>query len=87
LQKIEISGKSVDDALVSYVQENGGIIATIDAKLKTRIKKSGGSVLSVSNDKIVLEPSKLFFWLNKICIVFEYHGIKINWLGHDSFSL
>ena len=54
-----ISGKSVDDALVSYVKENGGIVATIDAELKTRIKKNGGSVLSVASDKIVLEPSKL----------------------------
>ncbi|HVZ62255.1 MAG TPA: hypothetical protein VG896_01050 [Candidatus Nitrosotalea sp.] len=54
-----MSGKSVDDALVSYVKENGGIVATIDAELKTRIKKSGGSVLSVASDKIVLEPSKL----------------------------
>ncbi|HET7337268.1 MAG TPA: hypothetical protein VFJ23_05190 [Candidatus Nitrosotalea sp.] len=56
---VAISGRSVDDALVSYVQENGGIVATIDAELKTRIKKSGGSVLSVASDKIVLEPSKL----------------------------
>ncbi|SMH72177.1 PIN domain-containing protein [Candidatus Nitrosotalea okcheonensis] len=45
--------------MVSYVKENGGIVATIDAKLKTRIKENGGSVLSVSSDKIVLEPSKL----------------------------
>jgi rRNA-processing protein FCF1 len=42
-----------------YVKNNGGIIATIDAELKNRIKNNGGSVLSVSNDKIVLEPSKL----------------------------
>jgi len=41
------------------VKENGGIIATIDAELKNRIKKIGGSILSVSNDKIVLETSKL----------------------------
>lgn len=52
-------GKSVDDALVSYVEKNGGIVATIDIELKARIKKIGGSVLSISNDKIVLEPSKL----------------------------
>ncbi len=57
--KISISGKSVDDALVLYVEKNGGIVATIDAKLKARIKQSGGSVLSVSNDKIILEPGKL----------------------------
>ena len=34
-------------------------MATIDEELKSRIKKNGGSILSVSNDKIVLEPSKL----------------------------
>ncbi len=56
---ITISGKTVDDALVSYVKENGGIVATIDSVLKSRIKQSGGSVLSISSDKIVLEPSKL----------------------------
>jgi rRNA-processing protein FCF1 len=54
-----ISGKSVDDALVSYVKEHGGIVATIDAELKMRIKKNGGSILSISSDRIVLEPSKL----------------------------
>jgi hypothetical protein len=41
------------------VEKNGGIVATIDAELKMRIKNSGGSILSVSNDKIVLESSKL----------------------------
>ena len=59
LKKINISGKSVDDALVSYVKDHGGIIATLDTELKMRIKANGGSVLSVSNDKIVLEPSNL----------------------------
>ena len=44
---------------MSYVKQNGGIVATIDAELKSRIKQNGGSVLSVSSDKIVLEPSKL----------------------------
>jgi rRNA-processing protein FCF1 len=45
--------------LISYVKENGGIVATIDSELKSRIKQSGGSVISISSDKIVLEPSKL----------------------------
>jgi rRNA-processing protein FCF1 len=53
-----IFGKSVDDALVSYVQKNHGIIATIDAELKRRIKENGGSILSVTNDRIILESSK-----------------------------
>jgi len=41
------------------VKEHGGIVATLDTELKMRIKKNGGSVLSVSSDKIVLEPGKL----------------------------
>ena len=59
MKKISILGKSVDDALVYYVKEHGGIIATLDAELKARIKKNAGSVLSVSNDKIILEPRNL----------------------------
>ncbi len=58
-KKIKISGKSVDDALVLYIQKNHGIIATIDAELKRRIKENGGSILSVSNDRIILEPGKI----------------------------
>jgi len=45
--------------LVFYIKKNKGIVATLDAELKIRIKNNGGSILSVSNDKIVLEPSKL----------------------------
>jgi len=41
------------------VKEHRGIVATLDAELKMRIKKNGGSILSVSSDKIVLEPSNL----------------------------
>jgi rRNA-processing protein FCF1 len=48
----------VDDALVSYVKEHHGIIATVDMELKKRIKNFG-SVISLSNDKIILEPSKI----------------------------
>ena len=35
-----------------------GIIATVDMELKKRVKNFG-SVISLSNDKIVLEPSKI----------------------------
>ncbi len=59
LKKIKIVGTIVDKSLISYVKNQGGIIATMDADLKHRIKESGGSVLSVSNDKIVLESSKI----------------------------
>ncbi len=59
MKKVSIPGSSVDDALVSYVKRNGGIVATLDRELKDRIKKNGGSILSVSNDKIILESSKI----------------------------
>jgi len=57
-KKIQVSGSSVDDALVSYVKEHHGIIATVDTELKKRIKNFG-AVVSLANDRIVLEPSKI----------------------------
>ncbi len=57
-KKIQVSGSSVDDALVSYVKEHHGIIATVDTELKKQIKNFG-SVVSLANDRIVLEPSKI----------------------------
>ena len=59
LKKISISGKFADDALCSHVKMNGGIIATLDKELKNKIKKLGGSIISFSNDRIILEPSKI----------------------------
>ncbi|MGI0073051.1 MAG: hypothetical protein ACREA3_04500 [Nitrosotalea sp.] len=41
------------------METNRGIIATIDAELKRRIKENGGSILSVSNDRIILESGKI----------------------------
>ncbi len=56
---IKISGTSVDDAIVMHVKKNGGIVATIDTELKNRIKESSGTILSLANDRIVLEESKI----------------------------
>ena len=50
-----ISGKTADDGILSFVKENGGMVATMDRELKSKIKEVGGSVLSIHNDKIVLE--------------------------------
>ena len=50
-----ISGKTADLGILDFVEKNGGIVATIDKELKSKIKKVGGSVLSIHNDKIVLE--------------------------------
>ncbi len=55
LKKISISGKFADKALIDYVKQHGGIIGTMDKDLKNKIKKYGGSIISFSNDRIVLE--------------------------------
>ena len=51
-------GNDVDDALVLYVKKHHGIIATVDVELKKRLRNFG-SIISLSNDKIILEPSKI----------------------------
>ena len=55
LKTIEMSGKFADQAIIEHVRKHGGITATMDKELKNKIKKLGGSVMSFSNDKIVLE--------------------------------
>jgi len=55
LKTIEMSGKFADRAIIDHVRNHGGITATMDKELKNKIKSLGGSVMSFSNDKIVLE--------------------------------
>jgi len=55
LKTTQMSGKFADQAIIEHVRKRGGIIATIDNELKNKIKKLGGSVMSFSSDKIVLE--------------------------------
>ena len=50
-----ITGKTADLGILSFVEKNGGMVATMDRELKSKIKDAGGSVLSIHNDKIVLE--------------------------------
>ena len=50
-----ITGKTADLGILDFVEKNGGIVATMDKELKSKIKEVGGSVLSIHNDKIVLE--------------------------------
>ncbi|MBI2111340.1 MAG: twitching motility protein PilT [Nitrosarchaeum sp.] len=52
---ISISGNFADKELINYVKKNRTIIGTMDKELKKQIKEYGGSVMSFSNDKIVLE--------------------------------
>ena len=50
-----ITGKTADLGILDFVGKNGGMVATMDRELKSKIKQAGGSVLSIHNDKIVLE--------------------------------
>ena len=55
LKTTQMSGKFADQAIIDHVRNHGGITATMDKELKNKIKSLGGSVMSFSNDKIVLE--------------------------------
>ena len=55
LKTTQMSGKFADQAIIDYVRNHGGITATMDKELKDKIKRLGGSVMSFSSDKIVLE--------------------------------
>ncbi len=50
-----IDGNDADSAILDYIKENRSIIATMDRELKNKIKKLGSSIISIHNDKIVLE--------------------------------
>lgn len=52
---IKISGINVDNALIKHVKANKGIIATLDKQLKKQIKDLQGTIISLSNDKIIME--------------------------------
>lgn len=51
----DIDGQFADREILEHIKCNGGIVATLDKELKTKIKTCGGSIMSVSNDNIVLE--------------------------------
>lgn len=55
LKPIQISGRYADDAIISFVKEHSGMIATMDKELKNRLKSLGSSVITFSNDRIVLD--------------------------------
>ncbi|MCV0373276.1 MAG: twitching motility protein PilT [Nitrosarchaeum sp.] len=55
LKTIAIPGNFADQEILAYVKSTKSIIGTMDKDLKKQIKIAGGSVLSFSNDKIVLE--------------------------------
>ncbi len=52
---VSINGKFADESIINHVKGYGGIVGTLDKELKRNIKNLGGSILSFSNDRIVLE--------------------------------
>ena len=51
----DIDGSNADVAILDFIKENRCIVATMDKELKNKIKQLGSSILSIHNDKIVLE--------------------------------
>jgi len=52
---VPMSGTFADKELLDYVLKNRIIVATMDKDLKKQIKNKGSSIMSFSNDKIILE--------------------------------
>ena len=52
---IPINGSFADKEIIDYVSNNRVIVATMDKELKKQIKNNGSSILSFSNNKIILE--------------------------------
>ena len=52
---IPILGSFADKELIDYVSGNRVIVATMDRELKKQIKNNGSSIMSIHNDKIILE--------------------------------
>lgn len=52
---IPIDGSFADKELLDHVLKNRVIVATMDKELKKQIKKRGSSIISIHNDKIILE--------------------------------
>jgi len=57
---ISILGTFADKELLDYVSKNRVIVATMDKELKKQIKNLGRSIMSFSNNRIVLEASTKF---------------------------
>jgi len=55
LKTISIQGNFADKELLEYIKNNRSIVGTMDKALKKQIKQAGSSILSFSQDKIILE--------------------------------
>ena len=44
-----------DYSIINYIKKYGGIVATLDRDLKNNVRAAGGSIMSLYNDRIILE--------------------------------
>ena len=54
-KKIPINGNYADKEIENFVTKNNSLVATMDKKLKSDIKKIGGTIISLHNNKLILE--------------------------------
>ena len=52
---IPLNGIFADKVILDYISKNRTIVATMDIKLKNKIKSLESSVISIHNQKIILE--------------------------------
>lgn len=51
----EIKSTPADDAIVEHVRRRGGTVATLDKQLRSRVKRAGGNVVTLWQDRMVLD--------------------------------
>ncbi|MCE2614348.1 MAG: twitching motility protein PilT [Nitrosopumilus sp. (ex Thoosa mismalolli)] len=52
---IDLDGSFADKEILDYIKENNVIVATMDKELKQQIKSKGRSIISFSNNRVILE--------------------------------
>lgn len=55
MRTVHLGAKYADTAIIEYVKDFGGIVATTDKRLKRAVKDAGGSVVSLHGNSAVLE--------------------------------
>ncbi len=52
---IDIKGEPIDDLIIRYAIENKLYVATLDSNIKEVLREHGIGIITLSNDKIVIE--------------------------------
>ena len=53
MECVKITGTYADDAIIDHIRNAGGCVATIDRALKHRIRKAGGHLITIHDNRIV----------------------------------